>query len=103
MPAARAWRSTVCSSHISAEFFGSVMTWAPVARLAIHFDMRQRNERAAETEDRAEDQQLLEVEPIGRQETIRTEQAGNDEQHQHHGDIGHQKQRDSLHGSKALA
>ena len=39
MPAARAWRSTVLTSHISAELRGWVMTCAPVLRLAIHLLM----------------------------------------------------------------
>src|SRR5688572_20541948 len=38
MPAAWAWRWTVCTSHCSTSLRGCVITWAPVPRLAIHLD-----------------------------------------------------------------
>src|SRR5690606_37247905 len=39
MPAAWAWRRTVSTSQRSASLRGWVMTWAPVARLAIHLEV----------------------------------------------------------------
>jgi len=64
----------------------------------------QREQRAGETKDRTENQQLTEVEvdPVGRHEPVEAEQAQGDAGYQHDRQVSGQKQQDAHHGCRTL-
>src|SRR5262249_56880462 len=59
---------------------------------------QERDEGAAEAEDRGKPQQVLEVEPVLREDLIDAEEARDDRQQQHHCEVGGEEQEDAFHG-----
>ena len=64
---------------------------------------QQRDERTAEAENGREHQQTSGVETVRSERLIEAEQADDDRQDEHHGDVGDQEQHDALHESSGPA
>ena len=83
-------------------FFGSVLLGADAAQAHAPFSNgfanEQRDDGATKAEDEGKDQQASQIEPLGGEVAVYPEQVGDYAQHHDDGQVGEDKEKDTLHG-----